>query len=102
MLLPKEPKKPAKKPKGPPPERPESMKSDNPDKDMLLEKLWGMMALNAVLDPMLIQVVCAKKGYYDVKTPVNEYEIDFIDGCLIEAWDKVFELVKEEMEALPF
>lgn len=100
--LPKEPKKPAKKPKGPPPERPESMKSDNPDKDMLLEKLWGMMALNAVLDPMLIQVVCAKKGYYDVKTPVNEYEIDFIDGCLIEAWDKVFELVKEEMEALPF
>ena len=100
--LPKEEKKPAKKPKGPPPERPESMKSDNPDKDMLLEKLWGMMALNAVLDPMLIQVVCAKKGYYDVKTPVNEYEIDFIDGCLIEAWDKVFELVKEEMEALPF
>ena len=84
------------------PERPASMKSDNPDKDVLLEKLWGMMTMNAILDPMLIQVVCAKKGYYDAKVPVNEYDMDFIDGCLIEAWDKVFELVKAEMESLPF
>ena len=100
--LPQEAKKPGKKAKGPAPERPESMKSDNPEKDALLEKLWNNMEKNAILDPMLIRVVCAEKGYYDVNVPVNEYDIEFIEGCLIEAWDKVLGLVLAKMEDLPF
>ena len=100
--LPQEAKKPGKKAKGPAPERPESMKSDNQEKDALLEKLWNNMEKNAILDPMLIRVVCAEKGYYDVNVPVNEYDIEFIEGCLIEAWDKVLGLVLAKMEELPF
>ena len=72
------------------------------DKDQLLDRLWNMMVKEDVTDPMLIQVVCAEKGYYDASVPVNEYDMEFIEGCLIEAWDKVLGLVLTKKEDLPF
>ena len=99
-----EAEKPKKGKKAPPaePERPGSMISDNPDKDILLEKLWGMMRVNAILDPMIIQAVCSEKGYYDINVPIRDYDLDFIDGCLIGAWDTVLGLALTKKEELPF
>ena len=94
-------KKSAKK-NSPPPERPESMKSDNPEKDVLLEKLWKMMILNGVEDPVVVQAVVAEKDYYDFTVPIRDYDIDFIEGCLIEAWDTVNKLCQTKINDLPF
>ena len=85
-----------------PPERPESMKSDNPEKDQLLQKLWERMTLNAIRDPMIIQAVVADKEYYDLTTMIRDYDTDFIEGCLIEAWDTVRGLALTKQNNLPF
>ena len=86
----------------PPPERPESMKHDDPEKDRLLSDVWERMAKNAILDPMVIQAVCAERGYYDAAVPIRDYDMDFIEGCLIEAWDTVLGLALTKQHDLPF
>ena len=82
--------------------RPDSMVSEDPEKDQLLERLWEIMYAHQVIDPMAIQSVCEDKQYYDVKVPIKDYDSDFIEGCLIEAWDKVNKLVQDKMNDLPF
>lgn len=95
---------PAKKTKKKPEisERPDSMKSENPEKDQLLAALWTMMVRDDVADPTLIQSVVAGKGYYELKTLIRDYDSDFIEGCLIEAWDKVLGMALTEKHNLPF
>ena len=95
---------PAKKTKKKPEisERPDSMKSENPEKDKLLEKLWTLMIQGDVADPTLIQTVVAGKEYYELKTLIRDYDSDFIEGCLIEAWDKVLGMALTEKHNLPF
>ena len=96
-------KKSAKKGNNPvPTERPESMKSDDTDKDILLEKLWGMMQLNKVYDPLVLQAVVAEKDYYDITVPVRDYDRDFISDVLIEAWEQVNSLCQTKIHDLPF
>jgi formate C-acetyltransferase len=56
----------------------------------------------AKIDPMLVQSVCEEKGYYDVSVPIRDYDTDFIEGCLIEAWDKVNGLIQDKISGLPF
>ena len=99
--LPEEKPKKGKKPADPP-ERPESMKHDDPEKDQLLSDVWERMAKNAILDPMVIQAVCAERGYYDAAVPIRDYDTDFIEGCLIEAWDTVLGLALTKQHDLPF
>ena len=82
--------------------RPESMQSDDPDKDILLEKLWGMMQLSHVDDPLILQSVVAEKDYYDIATRIADYEKDFISDVLIEAWDQVNSLCQTKIHDLPF
>lgn len=86
----------------PSPDRPESMKHDDPEKDRLLSDVWERMAKNAILDPMVIQAVCAERGYYDAAVPIRDYDMDFIEGCLIEAWDTVLGLALTKQHDLPF
>ena len=100
--LPTEARKTGKKTKPATPERPESMQSDNPEKDALLADLWERMKKNAILDPMIIQAVVADKEYYDLTTMIRDYDTDFIDGCLIEAWDTVCGLALTKQNDLPF
>ena len=90
------------KKKATPPERPESMRSDNQEKDALLADLWERMTKNAILDPMIIQAVVADKEYYDLTTMIRDYDTDFIEGCLIEAWDTVCGLALTKLHNLPF
>lgn len=83
-------------------DRPDSMKSDNPDKDKLLAQVWELMRRNAIPDPLIIQTVVAEKEYYDIAVPIKDYEADFIEGCLIEAWDTVNGLAQTKINDLPF
>ena len=94
-------KKTKKKPERPT-TRPDYMKSDNPEKEALLEQLWQLMIRDGVYDPTVIQAVVAEKDYYDITTPIRDYDKDFIDGCLIEAWGKVCSLALTKQNDLPF
>ena len=95
-------KKPAKKKDEKPSVRPDYLKSDNPEKDAALEKLWQLMVKDMVYDPTVIQAVVAEKEYYDLATPIRDYDIDFIEGCLIEAWPDVNKLAQTKLNDLPF
>ena len=92
----------AQKPKMMGVKRPDSMISEDTDKDEVLQTLWDLMDKAHVIDPMLVQSVCEEKGYYDVSVPIRDYDKDFIEGCLIEAWDKVNGLIQDKISALPF
>ena len=98
--IPDKPKKKKKDEVCPP--KPEIMKSDDPAKDKLLDALWMNMWLAGIEDPLVIQAVCADKGYYDAEVPVRDYEYDFIEGALIDAWDKVAKLATTKAFNLPF
>ena len=102
--LPKAPEKKAgKKEDAPKPiDRPADMRSDDPEKDQLLAQLWGLMLKNKIYDSLVIQAVVSKKDYYDLTTPIKDYDKDFIEGCLIEAWDTVNGLAQSITNDLPF
>ena len=95
-------KKPAKKMPEKPSVRPDYLHSDNPEKDAALENLWQLMVKDQVFDPTVIQAVVAEKEYYDLTTPIRDYDIDFIEGCLIEAWPDVNRLAQTKINDLPF
>lgn len=42
-----------------------------------------------------IQTVVSQKGYYPADTPIANYDPNFVDGVLVGAWQKVFEMVVE-------
>ena len=100
--LPAEEKKPAKKKAEKPSARPDYLKSDNPEKDQLLEQLWQLMVRDQIFEPTVIQAVVAEKEYYDLSTPIRDYDSDFIEGCLIEAWETVRGLALTKIHDLPF
>ncbi len=83
-------------------ERPESMRSDSPEKEGLLEKLWALMRRDGVEEPLVLQAVVAEKEYYDLTVPVKDYDRDFISDVLIEAWDQVNSLCQTKIHDLPF
>lgn len=96
-------KKPAKKEKPEKiTERPDYLRSENPEKDAALEKLWQLMQKDDIDDATVIQAVVAEKEYYDLTTPIRDYDIDFIEGCLIEAWPAVSKLAQSKILDLPF
>jgi len=95
--LPKAKKKPEK-----PSVRPGFMTSDNPEKDKALDQLWQLMIRDGVYEPTVIPAVVAEKGYYDVDVPIRDYDLDFIEGCLIEAWETVCGLALTKQNDLPF
>lgn len=42
-----------------------------------------------------LQAVVGMRGYFPATTPIERYPLEFVDGCLVAAWDKVFGLVEE-------
>ena len=40
-----------------------------------------------------------KRGYYPKGTPITNYEPAFIEGVLVAAWPKVYEMIKENKRA---
>ncbi|REK54047.1 MAG: hypothetical protein C6W55_12465 [Thermobacillus sp.] len=49
-----------------------------------------------------IQQVVAKRGYYPADTPITNYDPGFIDGVLVAAWPKVFAMIEEMRDEVPF
>lgn len=43
-----------------------------------------------------IQEVVTLRGYYPVGTPIKNYDSNFIDGVLVGAWSKVYEMIREQ------
>lgn len=53
--------------------------------------------------PIEIQQVVAQKGYFPRDMPIQNYPLDFIQGVLIGAWEKVYEKIQENRSGdLPF
>jgi len=42
-----------------------------------------------------LQAVVGMRGYFPMATPIEKYPQDFIDGCLVAAWDQVLKFVDE-------
>jgi hypothetical protein len=51
-----------------------------------------------------IQGVCEAKGYFPGDMQIWEYPKDFIEGCLVGAWEQVYGAIREmkKKEAIPF
>jgi len=49
-----------------------------------------------------IQTVVSQKGYYPADTPITNYDPSFIDGVLVAAWSKVFDLIQATRSEVPF
>lgn len=58
------------------------------------DNLRALMVDNKVEEEYIRHAV-AQKGYFPEDMPVRDYPADFIDGCLVGAWDAVYEMVKE-------
>lgn len=67
------------------------------------KNLRDLMISNQV-DEWDIQNVVAAKGYFPIDVVVWDYPTNFIDGCLVGAWQKVYGMIKEmkEKDALVF
>lgn len=58
------------------------------------KKLRDLMIANQV-DEWDIQGVVESRGYFPGDMPVWEYPEDFVEGCLVAAWDQVYEMIQE-------
>jgi hypothetical protein len=58
-----------------------------------LAALRQLMEENGVTDQE-IQAVVFSKGYFPNETRVEDYPPDFVAGCLVGAWGKVFDAIK--------
>lgn len=65
------------------------------------QALKDLMIANDVTETDIRMAVSAA-GYFPLDIPVTKYPADFIDGCLISAWDAVYEKILEERENFPF
>ena len=67
------------------------------------KKLRDLMAANDVHE-WDVQNVVEARGYFPGDMPIWEYPPDFVDGCLVGAWDKVYSMIREmkEKDALVF
>lgn len=65
--------------------------------------LRQLMEANNV-DEWAIQTAVASKGYYPEDTLIQDYDLEFIDGCLIAAWDQVYSIIRQiqEKQETPF
>ena len=58
------------------------------------DNLRALMVANKVEEADIRKAV-SQKGYFPEDMPIRDYPQDFVDGCLVGAWDAVYEMVKE-------
>ena len=104
--------KPAKSTPEPEPEKktaaPVENKSEPLTEDIAVDQripqnLRDLMTANQVCE-WDIQNVVAARGYFPADVEVYDYPKDFIDGCLVAAWGKVYPMIVEmkSKDAVPF
>lgn len=64
------------------------------------EKLAPLMSANNVT-PEELQTVVGQRGYFPQDMPVKDYPADFVEGCLVAAWQQVLQLVLDNRD-IPF
>lgn len=64
------------------------------------DNLRTLMVANKVEEQEIRHAV-GQKGYFPEDMPVRDYPKDFIDGCLVGAWDSVYQMV-QEFSDVPF
>lgn len=62
--------------------------------DDIPQALRDLMKSNNVTEQEIMDVV-TQRGYFPKGTPIKNYDPDFVNGCLIGAWEQVFELIKD-------
>lgn len=68
--------------------------------DYIPKKLADLMRANNVTEAD-IQRAVASRGYYPIDTSIKNYDSGFIEGCLIGAWEKVYQIIIKNND-LPF
>jgi hypothetical protein len=64
------------------------------------ENLRKLMVANNI-HPKDLQAVVGQKGYFPEDMPIKDYPNDFVDGCLVAAWDDVHKAILNNLD-LPF
>lgn len=85
-------------PEAPPiPEAPpaEPQKEQKQELDPVFYALKELMDIDGIT-PEQVRRAVADKGYYPYETKISQYDPQFVDGCLIGAWDKVKKMIKGE------
>ena len=59
--------------------------------------LADLMTSNGVTEKEIMKVVTLK-GYFPENTPIKNYPSDFVEGVLVAAWPKVFDMIKQQRE----
>ncbi|MBQ8514649.1 MAG: AAA family ATPase [Ruminococcus sp.] len=62
--------------------------------DGIAPELAQLMAANGV-KPEEIQTVVGARGYFPADMPVQQYPQDFVQGCLVAAWQQVHGMILE-------
>ncbi len=69
--------------------------------DSIPKSLRDLMETHRVTESE-IQLVVSAKGYYPADTPISNYDPNFIDGVLVGAWQKVYEMIRDARDQIPF
>ena len=83
-----------------PSEPPQTPSAPSAIPDGIPKALADLMAEGNVTEQEIRQAV-ASKGYFPIDTPIPNYGMDFINGCLVGAWQQVFAII-QELRELPF
>lgn len=49
-----------------------------------------------------IQTAVSAKGYFPLGMEITDYPADFVNGCLIGAWDQLYQVILKERKDIPF
>ena len=79
-------------PEAPPPPVPQNL-PDPPISNGIPAALWDLMTANGVTEQE-IQAAVGHVGYFPADMPIRNYPADFVEGCLIGAWDSLFAHIK--------
>lgn len=64
-------------------------------------ELRQLMEANGVAIEEIIYAV-SQRGFYPANTPFENYDPEFVRGCLIGAWPQVLDLIRKNREETPF
>ncbi len=86
-----------------PPATPEEQIFMDSNPDNIPQALKDLMRENQVTE-WDIQNVVAARGYYPGDVPIEKYDAGFIQGVLVGAWGKVYEMIQtmREKQEIPF
>lgn len=54
------------------------------------------------VDESDIRLACSQRGYFPQDTPITAYPADFVNGCLIAAWDQLYNKYIKPNQGVPF